>query len=231
MSRVLAVVRMQLVNWPINIAWPWGILFSSFLINYAIQSALVRQNVGDSTTGGMLSIYTVVFVAYLISVSQDLPFALGLGVSRRTFHLASGLMLATEALLYGTLLYLFALIERATDGFGVELAFFGLPFMSTSNPLLQILVYTVPFLLFGVLGFAVGLVFKRWGANGVLTLSVAAILAIGAAVYLITRAERWRAVGGWFVDQSTVGLFIGWPLLLVVPLAALSHLLIRRVTV
>ena len=231
MSRLLAVVRMHLVNWPSTIGWPWGILLSSFVINYAIQSALVKQNNGEAVTGGQLSIYVVIFVGYLLMVTQELPFALGLGVSRRTFHSAAGLILAVESVAYGTVLYLFSALERATDGFGVQLAFFALPFMETTNPLLQVLVYTVPFLLFGVLGFAVGLIFQRWGPNGVLTLSVAVILAVGAAIYFITRAQRWPAVGAWFAEQSAVGLFVGWPLLLVVPLAAVGHLLIRRVTV
>ena len=74
-----------------------------------------------------------------------------------------------------------------------------------------------------------GLVFKRWGMNGVFTLGLTALLAAGGLIALVTWQREWGAIGRWLIDQPT-GLIAGWPALLAVLLAGAGYLAIRRAT-
>ncbi|GIJ37412.1 ABC transporter permease [Micromonospora andamanensis] len=230
MNRALTVARLQLVGWRSVVGWPWGILALSFLINLALFSAMNEADDFEPTTGGLMSIYIVMFIASISAITQEFPFALGLGVSRRSFYLGNVLHFAGQAISYAAVLYLLAVIEEATDGWGVNLTFFGLPFLLVEHPVLRFLGFAIPFLLLGFIGIAIGLVFKRWGINGLLMLSTVALAGIGGLVVLATWQGWWSAIGGWFADQPGWAMLVGWPALLTLLLAGLSYLTIRRAT-
>ncbi|GAB3860853.1 hypothetical protein GCM10029963_64450 [Micromonospora andamanensis] len=118
MNRALTVARLQLVGWRSVVGWPWGILALSFLINLALFSAMNEADDFEPTTGGLMSIYIVMFIASISAITQEFPFALGLGVSRRSFYLGNVLHFAGQAISYAAVLYLLAVIEEATDGWG-----------------------------------------------------------------------------------------------------------------
>ncbi|GGM49455.1 hypothetical protein GCM10011608_38020 [Micromonospora sonchi] len=229
MNRALTVARLQFVAWPLVVGWPWGILASSFLINLAIFASIGDAD-PEPTTGGLASIYIVMFIACVNVIIQEFPFAMGLGMSRRSFYLGSLLHFVGQAIVYAGVLHLLSVVEKATGGWGLDLTFFGLPFLLVENPVLRYLAFAIPFLLLGFLGFAIALVFKRWGINGMLTLSTAAFVGIGGLAALTTWRGWWPAIGGWFADQSGGALLVGWPALLALPLAAVSYLIIRRAT-
>src|SRR5262249_28510204 len=117
-----------------------------------------------------------------------------------------------------------------TNGWGVGVGFFDLVPLTHSNSPVQILVYAVPMVLFSVIGMFLGIVSKRWGANGVLTLSLATLILAGTAVVLVTWGRDWPAVGNWFVSQPGVALTAGWTLLPVAALAAGTYAISRRAT-
>ncbi|MFI7080512.1 ABC transporter permease [Micromonospora sp. NPDC049903] len=229
MNRALTVPRLQFVAWPSVVGWPVAILSLSFLINLAFFASMDGRDI-EQTTGGLASIYVMMFIACINVITQDFPFAIGLGISRRSFYLGNVLSFGAQAVVYAGLLYLLAVIEEATDGWGVGLTFFGIPFLWVENPVLRFLGFAIPFLLLGFLGIAIALVFKRWGVNGMLTLSTAALVVIGGAVVLATWRGWWSAIGGWLADQSGAALLVGWPALLTLPLAVVSYLIIRRAT-
>ncbi|GIJ25618.1 hypothetical protein Vqi01_07800 [Micromonospora qiuiae] len=229
MNRALTVARLQSVAWPSVVGWSWGILASSFLINLAIF-ATIRDADLEPTTGGLASIYIVMFIACINVITQDFPFAIGLGMSRRSFYLGSVIHFGAQAIGYAGVLYLLSVLEEATGGWGVGLRFFGLPFFLVENPVLRYLAFAIPFLLLGFIGFAIALVFKRWGVNGMLTLGTVALVLFGGAAVLATWQRWWAAIGDWFADQSGGALLVGWPALLTLPLAVASWLIIRRAT-
>ncbi len=201
MNRALTVARLQFVGWRSVVGWPWGILALSFSINLALFSAMNENDDFEPTTGGLMSIYVVMFVASINAITQEFPFALGLGVSRRSFYLGNVIHFAGQAISYAAVLYLLAVIEEATDGWGVNLRFFGVPFPLVEHPVLRFLAFAIPFLLLGFIGIAIALVFKRWGVNGLLMLSTVALAAIGGLVVLATWRGWWSAIGGWFADS------------------------------
>jgi hypothetical protein len=197
----------------------------------AIFAAIGTQIPQDKyVTGGLASIYIVVLIVSGQAVTQVFPFAMGLSVTRRAYYLATSLLLVAEAVVFAIMLYLFKLLEQATDGWGISLRFFDIPGVAQHNPLLQILVYAVPFLVLGFIGIFCGVVFKRWGLNGVFTLILATVLVLGGLVALVTWLGRWTAVGQWLVDQPTAGLIAGWPALVAAALAGAGYLAIRRAT-
>lgn len=207
-----------------------GDLLTSFLINLVIFRAIGDQGQEENTTGGLVTIYIVVFAVFIQLVTQGFPFALGLGVTRRSFYLGTALLVLGKAVVFGVGLYLFKLVEDATDGWGTSLRFFGIPFLAQDNGMLQILVYTVPFVLAGFAGIAGGVIFQRWGANGVYTLILVSIIVSGGIVALITWQQQWMELGNWFAGQSAVALFAGWPILITAVLAGAGYATIRRAT-
>lgn len=101
--------------------------------------------------------------------------------------------------------------------------------MRADSFFLQILVSAVPMLAFTFAGIGIGVVFKRWGPNGLWAHSILGVLLFGGLAVLITGLQAWDEVGSWLVDQSLVTLAIGLPLALAVVAAALSYVGIRRV--
>ncbi|MFK3980396.1 ABC transporter permease [Micromonospora sp. NPDC050397] len=230
MSRVLTATRIQLITWPALVGWPWGIVGSSFLINLALFSAIGDDIPDGPQTGGLLSIYVVLMVSAGQSITQFFSFSLGLSLTRRTFYAATSLLVVAESLVFGVLIYLLKLVERATDGWGISMRFFGLSFMNSDNPLAQIVIYTVPFVVLGYFGICAALVHKRWGMGGLYLVSIALLFLFGLLGVLVTWQRWWPAVGQWFADQSPLSLFAGWPALLAVALATVGLLTIRRAT-
>lgn len=228
MNRTLAVLRISAANWPAAVAWPWGILASAFAINLAIFAVVPESDSGENTTGGLLSIYFVVAVAFLQFMTQFLPFLLGLGVTRKRFFGTIALAAVLQALVYGVALTGFKAIENATAGWGLDLSFFGIPFLVVDNPVLQVLVYAGPFLLMAFAGTMLGVVFTRWGTRGLYLLTLGGLFALGGAVFLLTWRRGWPAFGDWFVDSSTLALFAGWPVVVAAVLAAVSFGIVRR---
>jgi len=230
MKRVLTVARALSTGYHYAAAWPLGIMLTSFLINLAVFAVIGDQIPGLHITYGVASIYVVQLVVCGQLMTQLFSFAVGLNASRRAFYLGTALIILAQSVAFGVLLYLAKLVEHATHGWGESLAFFDPVGISHSNNPVQILVYTVPMLLFSYLGVGLGIVTKRWGSNGIFVLSVLTIATTGGASILLTWSHRWSAVGHWFVTQSTVGIAVGWALVPLVLLAVGGYGLLRRAT-
>lgn len=230
MTRTVRVARFQLTPWPVTLGWPWGILALVFLINLAIFGVLDRAGQGGGQPGGLVAIYIVLFISYLQAMNQIFSFALGFSVTRHRFYAATSLLAVAQSLVYGVVLYLFKLLESATGGWGVSMRFFGLTFLVQDNTLLQVLVYVMPFLVAAFLGVLLGIVFKRWGTNGLLTSGAGSIVVFGGLAVLVTWTGQWSAIYSWLADQSAAALIAGWPALLTAVLAAAGFLVIRRAT-
>jgi hypothetical protein len=228
MNRFGSILRMNLICWPAAVAWPWGILLAAWAVNVVIWYAMPASSRDTAQTFGIISIYIVTMIAFISAITQLFPFAMGISATRKTFYAAVATYAAGQALLFGLAMYLLSVVERASDGWGVGLDFFRLPFLDTGNPLSQMLVYAVPLLLFATTGTVWGAVVKRWGNNGTMGLLLVSVLATGGLVAWLTWQQQWSAFAGWFADQSASALFIGWPLLPVMLLLGGGYLILRR---
>jgi hypothetical protein len=226
-NRLSRVTRVQLTAWPLAFGWPVGILATSFVINVAIFAAL-GDRIEAPVTGGVVSIYVVQFIVCWQSMHQLFSFTVGLNATRRTFYAATSLVALGQSIAFGLLLYVFAQVEHATGGWGIDMHFFDpLPVTHSASPL-TILVYAVPMALISFCGLFLGTVTKRWGGNGFFVLSVLSIIAIGGLIVLITLLDGWPAVETWLADQSGLALTLGWTLLPTVAFGAGGYAVLRR---
>jgi hypothetical protein len=88
-------------------------------------------SVPDATsgyTGGVASIYVLFLIIGVSLVGRSLPFALALGVSRRSYYAGSAVLGAALAVADGLGLAGLQAVERATDGWGVQMDFFRVPY-------------------------------------------------------------------------------------------------------
>jgi hypothetical protein len=231
LGRAVKVARIQTVNLPIQLGMPWLILGIAFAINLVIFALVPDPPAGEpKVTGAILSIYVFMLIAHLQSMTQVFPFALGLSVTRRDFFTGTSLLIVAQSLVQGILLTIMLGIERLTGGWGMDLSFFGVPFLVQDNWFLQALVYTVPFLLLSFASIFAGTVYKRWGQFGVYVLMIGGLVLLGAAAVITTWQQAWGAVGRFFADTSALMLLAGYPLVLSVLLAAAGYLALRRAT-
>jgi hypothetical protein len=229
MNRVLAAARLQLVHPAVILGMPWLIVGSSFAINWGIWSlADLQHQPGADFTGGVLALYVTVAIVFIQAVTQLLPLAMGLSLSRRAYWLGTALVGVASALGYGIALAGLSAIEKATDGWGAGLNFWAPGPLQVDNFFLQIVVSGAPMLAFIFAGIGVGVVSKRWGTNGVWALSVVTLLVFGGLSVLLTWMHAWDELGRWLTTQSLATLAIGLPLLMAVAIAALSFRGIRR---
>lgn len=230
MIRLAPALRLQFVAWPSAMSWPWFVLAAAFAVNLGIFAAIDESAASENTTGGLSSVYICIAVLYIMTMTQMFPFALGMSLTRRALYAAMSAIAVAQALVTGLILYLLQQVEAATNGWGLDLAFFGLPFLLVDNPLLQILVYAGPFLALSFMGAVIGVIFKRWGPNGIWALGLGGFVVVGGMVIVMTWQNWWIGFGQWFADQSPVTLFVGYGSLLAAVLAATGYLMLRRAT-
>jgi hypothetical protein len=228
MNRVLVAVRLQLVAWPSSIGLAWMILGLAFAANVVVWGSIGLADMEGIWTGGLASIYFVFFSAYITSMTQVFPLAVGFGLTRREFYASMSVLAAAQSVVYGLVLVGLAVVERATGGWGVGLQFFRPDGIETGNIALQVSVYAVPFLFLAYVGICLGIVFKRWGTNGVYVLITASAGVAAAAVVIVTVGDGWDEIGRWLGRQSVVSLLVGWPLPVIAALAACGFAGIRR---
>ncbi|GIF77532.1 ABC transporter permease [Asanoa siamensis] len=228
MKRILDVARLHNVAWVAQLGWPWGIMATSLVINILLFASIDEAAPGKTSTGGLSSLYITTAIVAAISISQVFPFALGMGVTRRTFYLATVLVNVVQAVVYGVLLYLLNLIEGGTGGFGIGLHFFRVPYVDVSNGLLQVAVYAVPFLFLNFLAIFAAVWYVRYGTNGFFALATATILVLGLLAVLVTWQGWWGDVWHWLSTQHQISLLVGWPALVAAVAALGGMAAIRR---
>ncbi len=231
MNRVLAAARLQLVHPLVVLGMPWMVGALSFAINWAVWRLLDLGTVPQdkAVTGGVSALYITVLVVFVQAVTQLLPFAMGISLSRRSYLLGTCLVGVGTALGFGAVLAALDAVESATGGWGVGLQFWTPPPLDVDGFLPQVAVSGAPMLALIAAGVGMGVVTKRWGPNGVWGLVIGGVIVFGGAAVLVTWMRAWLDLGRWFADQSPMVLAVGLPLALAVLLTALAFAGIRRV--
>src|SRR5664279_3055641 len=92
MTALVKVARLHLVD-RFSYTWlVWGVLAFTFVINLAIFAVVPLSQPSGNFTGALVTIYIFMIVIGVQAATRFLPFALTLGVSRRTYYLGTVLL-------------------------------------------------------------------------------------------------------------------------------------------
>lgn len=229
MTRALQAARLHLVNPLVSLGIPWLIVSISFAINVAVWHLTPAGEDDGGFTGGILALYVTVLVVYFQSVTQILPFAMGLSLSRRAFYLGTAVFAAAQALYYGLAIAVLRAIEKATDGWGAGMNYWAPGPLAVDNFFLQVLASGAPMLAFIAAGVGMGVVHQRYGQAGTWGLIIGTMVFLGGLAILFTWLDAWADIGTWFADRSAVTLTVALPAALALAVALLSYRGIRRV--
>ncbi|SOD99998.1 hypothetical protein [Blastococcus haudaquaticus] len=229
MNRVLQAARLHLFNPLVMLGVPWLVVGISFAINVVIWHLTPAGEDDGGFTGGVLALYFTVLVMFVQSVTQLLPFAMGISISRRTFYLGTALVVVVQSLLYGVAIAVLVAIENGTGGWGAGMSYWAPGPFEVDNFFLQILASGVPMMAFAFAGVGSGIVHKRWGQAGTWWLIIVSMLVFGGLAILVTWLGAWADIASWFADQSIVTLTVGIPAVVALLSALVAYPGIRRV--
>jgi len=230
MNTWISVARYQLTNRLGFAILPWAILALDFLIAVVIVGSLPSGPGQPRYAGALAAIYVVLLIVGATSISVQLPFALALGVSRRSFYAGTALVALAVAVVYGLALTVLQLIERGTGGWGLNLHFFRVPYLLAGPWYLSWLTSFVGLALMLAWGMWFGIVYRRWSVVGLLSFIAVQVLALTAVLLIIAGANAWHSVSRFFTTLTIEGL-TGLLALLTVVLLAGGYATVRRLTV
>jgi hypothetical protein len=244
MSTLVKVARYHLVQPFLYLVLTWMVLAFAFAVTVVIfgmtpvshhmvltANGLVSvANMAHRYSGALSSFFILFLVLGVQSIGRSLPFGLALGVSRRSYYLGTALLAVVLACADGLGLTALQAIERATDGWGVHMGFFRVPYLLDGPWYLTWLTSFVALALLFVYGMWFGIVYRRWSLVGLLTFIAAQVTVLLAVGLVVTWAHGWPGVGHFFTGLTTAGL-TGLLAVLAVALLAGGQATIRRATV
>lgn len=223
--RTVAVARMHFADLVTLVLIPAAILASIFVINIVVWQFVPESG---RQTGGAASIYCFLAGVAALAVTRALPFALGMGSSRRAFllgTLGTGIVLSIG---WAVALFVLQRLERATGGWGKHGNFFWFSWFADAS-WASVLLFAVTSLAASfVLGALIGACWVRWNRLLLLVAGPLLVLVGGGLLVLVSAQHWWGDVGRWLGDQTPLST-AGWCALLTVALAALLHPVLRRV--
>ena len=231
MSNILKVGRLHLVD-RFGYTWLlWGVLGLTFLVNFAIYAMIpTTTHPTGNYTGALITIYIFMAIIGVGAATKFLPFAFTLGVSRRTYYLGTMALVLGLCLLYSGMLTVLWWVEGLTNGWGLQLHFFRVPWI-LDGPWYQAWITSFALLsLVFLVGLWLGLIYRRFGLSGSVVAYGILTLIVVAAVMLITWQGAWPAFGSFLVNLDILTAS-GLVLLVGVVVAAGGYLTIRRITV
>lgn len=230
MSRTLNVVRMQLINKQTYVWIPLLILGGSFLLTLAIYAILSNAGISEAKYGGGAQAPLWYFLVVGVqALTLTFPFSQAMSVTRRDFYLGTLLTAAMTSAILSLVFLVGGLIEVATGGWGMNGWFFRLDWVWESGPAGALLFYFVIAMLFFVIGFACALIYKRFGGLWLAVVLVGFAVILVGILWLVGSANAWVQMFTWFATLGAVGLAL-WSLVVILVLAGVSYLILRRAT-
>ena len=234
-NRILAVVKLHFVN-PVTVLWtPLGIYGLIFALNWLIWLIVsisasdggAGMSEGTTWSGASMFIFVWLLVVAVQAMNRTFHFALGFGATRRDYYLGTLLALVASAAGWAILFGVLAMVEEATNGWGLGGNMFAAVYFGDDGPLARIWYIFLIMLFFTGIGLVSGSLFVRWRTFGLIGFfAVVALLLVGAFAW-IGLTDSWQQVGSFF---ATLGFAGSYPLLLI-PFAvsvALGYLMLRR---
>lgn len=236
-GRIFHAARLHAANPWGTLILPWLIMLAIFATSNAIWRLIAMANGGVENLepdafvyngGGFWALFYMMVVA-IQAMNLTFKFALGMSLTRREYYLGTVGYFAMLSLLYATGWLVGAAIERATDGWGLNAAFF-IPAFTQDLPLWQVgFVWFTLYLFFMFVGAAVATIFVRWGSNGLVSFFAVLTFVLVGAVWAIVQLDLGGSIASWFSTTPVLGIF-AWTLVPTALFATFGYLLMRRAT-
>ncbi len=231
MTRILNVIRMQLVNRAAFVWIPVIILFGSLTMTLAIYAIIASSGIpGPYYGGGAQAPLWYFGVVGIQALALTFPFSQAMSVTRREFFLGTILTAMLTSAVLAAVFVVGGFLEEATAGWGMEGYFFLLPWVWEAGPAAAGLFFFSLTLTFFIVGFWVATVYRRFGSLALTVLLVGLGALLVAALFVIARLNAWAEVFTWFAELGALGLGLRG-LVVVVVLGGVSFLTLRRATV
>lgn len=228
MSRISSVLKLHYRD-----KWSWIyipaiILFFSFGVNLTVSFLITNQE--DFYTGGISSVFIYIFVAGIILVAKTFPFAIGMSIRRIDYFIGSAIIGTISSAFFTTLIFLFALLENQTNGWGNRLHFFYFPYVNDGTLLEQFTLYMILFLNLFFLGFLISSFARRFGGKGMFILSMAFLLIGSIVIFLLNHIEAWASIFSWFANHTAIQISY-WLIPFILLYLLVSYRLLRRAVI
>ena len=164
-ANLVKVARLHLVD-RFSYTWlVWGVLAFTFAVNVAIFAVMPQTQPSGNYTGALVTIYIFMAVIGVQAATKFLPFAMTLGVSRRTYYL--GTLVAGRrpvCAVFGRA-HRVVVVGGRHRRLGAELHFFRVPWI-LDGPWYQVLLTNFVLLsLVFLFGLWSGLIYRRFGLS------------------------------------------------------------------
>ncbi|MEU8547095.1 hypothetical protein AB0C81_08830 [Streptomyces roseoverticillatus] len=209
--------------------WAWAAL--AFILDVVVLRLTPAGHTDHRWVGGLSAVFLVVFAVGAQSVARALPFALTLGVSRRTYFLGATSLALTLAVCFGLVVVVGQTLEGATGGWGIHMAYFRIPYLLDGPWYLSWLTATTAFVLLFVYGMWYGLIYRRAGLPGTALFGATQLGVLALAAIIATWVHGWTGIGHFFATAITASDVTGVLAAVVAAMLAGGFATIRRLTV
>ena len=243
MNTWIKVARYHLVR-PTAYSMPWFNLAFAFVVALIIfwqipvsyhevltaNGTVSVVNTGSRWTGAVASMFATFFAVSVQTIGRSLPLGLMFGVSRRSYYMGTALTGLAMAAVNAAGLTVLQAIERGTNGWGVHMSFFRVPYILNGPWYATLLTSFVAMTMLFLYGMWYGIVYRRWGLFGTISFLATQVLVVLAGVLSATWTHSWPSVGGFFTSLTALGL-TGILAALAVVLLAGGQVTVRRAVV
>ncbi|GAA2103923.1 MULTISPECIES: hypothetical protein [Brevibacterium] len=225
LSRVLGVVRLQYLNSYIFVWVPLIVLSGAIVISLAVYWMIGSDE--PMYGGGSQAALWYFLVVGVQAMTLTFPFSQAMSLARREFFLGTLLASALAAAGLAAVYVLLGLLERATDGYGINGYIAYLPWIWQSGWASGAALVFVMVMLFFIVGFWFSTLYRSLGTTVLTLVIIGLALCLLVVVFAITRLEAWPEVVSWVAQLGPLSA-AGVLGLLVVVLGAGSWLTLRR---
>jgi hypothetical protein len=226
---LLYVARLPRLDWINTIAVPWGALTLSWAINMVIFASVPSAK-GGGHTGGLATLFAFMLAIGAVTTVRFLPFGLTIGLSRRVYYLGIMTFVASTGALYAAILTGLNLLESETNGWGIQLHFFRIPWLLDGPWYRTFLTTFVLLVATFMIGAMLGIVYQRFRLVGLTAFLALVAIVLTVIALVITWNHDWHGFGRFVSGLTALGL-TGWLALFVALLGVGEYATIRRATV
>lgn len=225
--QALALYRQVFPRNLITIALITGAIF---VVQLALAAYLSGR--GEVFTGSAPIILAIfVFVTAILTMTQYLPLALGLGLTRHAFLLASLVHASILGIVLTAACMLLALVEHITDGWWLGFTFFDVAGELPVHPASAIAIVPLGLLAVACLGMLLGAIHTRWGGTGTWVALLGTLAAASVLGSIESLASLARSAASILDSAPMEARLLGGYALAALVFAALTSVVIRRASI